>query len=59
LDGNAAFVENLRGKIYEEANASALVSKELAEIASQYSAPKGKASLYQAAKTSAARTFGK
>jgi hypothetical protein len=59
LDGDAAFVEYLRGKIYEEANASALGSKELAEIASQYSATKGKANLYQAAKTSAARTFGK
>jgi len=59
LDGDAAFVEYLRGKIYDDANASALGSKELAEIASQYSAAKGKASLYQAAKTSAARTFGK
>jgi hypothetical protein len=58
-DGDAAFVEYLRGKIYEEANASALGSKELAEIASQYSAAKGKANLYQAAKTSATRTFGK
>jgi hypothetical protein len=59
LEGDAAFVEYLRGKIYEEANASALGSKELAEIASQYSAAKGKANLYQAAKTSAARTFEK
>jgi hypothetical protein len=57
LDGDAAFVEYLRSKIYEEA--SALGSKELAEIAPQYSAAKGKASLYQAAKTSAARTFRK
>ena len=34
LDGDAAFVEYLRGKIYEEANASALGTKKLAEIAS-------------------------
>jgi len=59
LDGDAAFVEYLRSEIYQEANASALGSKELAEIADRYSAAKGKANLYQAAKTSAARTFGK
>jgi hypothetical protein len=59
LDGDAAFVEYLRGKIYEEANASSLGSKELAAIAAQYTAAKGKANLYQAAKTSASRTFGK
>ena len=55
--GDAAFIEFLRGEIYEEANAAALGSQDIAAIAQRYSSAQGKANLQQAAKLSAARKF--
>lgn len=57
LTGDAAFQEYLRYTIYDEANATALGSEELAGIATRYHEAQGKANLQQAAKLSASKKF--
>ena len=59
LGGNADFLEFLRNEIYQDTNASALGSEELAKIASKYQVQLGKAKLKQACNNDAFRSSGR